>query len=100
LCTPVAKYCAFLIAKNCVVLFTDYNFAGKTMDYIDPVSGEVIACKIFVACFPYSGYSYVCALRSQSVEDFIYALSCCLDIPEHTAPPTGKKQPNKSGVKA
>lgn len=59
-------------------LFID--FAGKTMDYIDPVSGEVIACQIFVACLPYSGYSYVCALRSQSVEDFIYALSCCLEM--------------------
>jgi len=38
----------------------------------------VIWCPVFVACLPYSDYSFVIAVRSQGIEDFIYALVCCL----------------------
>jgi hypothetical protein len=31
-----------------------------------------------VACLPYSDYSFAMAVRSQCVEDFLYALGCCL----------------------
>jgi hypothetical protein len=31
-----------------------------------------------VACLPYSDYSFAMAVKSQCVEDFIYALDCCL----------------------
>ena len=58
-------------------LFID--FAGKKLSFIDPQTGEVIYCQVFVACLPYSDYSFAMAVRSQCVEDFIYALSCCLN---------------------
>ena len=57
-------------------LFID--FAGKKLSYVDKESGEVIDCQVFVACLPYSDYSFALAVRSQSISDFIYALGCCL----------------------
>ncbi len=54
------------------------DFAGKKLSYIDMSTGEVIECQVFVACLPYSDYSFAMAVRSQCVEDFLYALSCCL----------------------
>lgn len=57
-------------------LFID--FAGKTISYIDSKTGEIIPCQLFVACLPYSGYSFILAVGSQSLENFLYALSECL----------------------
>jgi len=57
-------------------LFID--FAGKKLSYIDPETGEVIECQVFVACLPYSDYCFAMAVHSQSIPDFIYALECCL----------------------
>jgi len=57
-------------------LFID--FAGKPLSYVDQQSGEVISCQVFVACLPYSDYSFVMAVKSQRIEDFLYALKCCL----------------------
>jgi transposase len=57
-------------------LFVD--FAGKKLSYIDTQTGEIIDCQVFVACLPYSDYSFCIAVKSQSVEDFIYALVKCL----------------------
>ncbi len=57
-------------------LFID--FAGKPMSYTDPSTGEVIKCQVFVACLPYSDYAFAMAVKSQKVEDFLYALQCCL----------------------
>lgn len=58
-------------------LFID--FAGKTLSYTDRHTGEVIPCQVFVACMPHSDYSFVMAVRSQSLPDFLYALQCCLN---------------------
>ncbi len=58
-------------------LFVD--FAGKTLEYIDKDTGEVIKCQVFVACLPYSDYSFAMAVPSQKVSNFIYALTCCLN---------------------
>jgi transposase len=55
------------------------DFAGKTLSYIDKSTGEVINCQVFVACLPYSDYCFAMAVKSQCVEDFIYALTCCLN---------------------
>jgi len=33
---------------------------------------------VFVACLPYSDYCFALAVPSQKLEDFIYALGCCL----------------------
>lgn len=57
-------------------LFVD--FAGDKLSYIDAKTGEIIYCQVFVACLPYSDYSFAMAVRSQCVEDFIFALGCCL----------------------
>lgn len=57
-------------------LFID--FAGARLSYIDRETGQVIYCQVFVACLPYSDYSFCMAVRSQCVEDFLYALDCCL----------------------
>lgn len=58
-------------------LFVD--FAGKKLSYIDPLTGEVIECQVFVACLPYSDYSFCMALPSQRIDDFIHALKSCLE---------------------
>lgn len=58
-------------------LFID--FAGKTIPYIDRETGEVISCQLFVACLPYSDYAFAIAVPSQSISDFLYALSKCLE---------------------
>ncbi len=57
-------------------LFVDY--AGKKLSYVDITTGEVIECQVFVACLPYSDYSFCMAVPSQRIDDFIYALTCCL----------------------
>jgi transposase len=57
-------------------LFID--FAGKKLSYIHKETGEIIECQVFVACLPYSDYSFAMAVPSQNIEDFIYALKCCL----------------------
>lgn len=69
-------------------LFVD--FAGKKLSFVDPETGEIIECQVFVACLPYSDYAFAMAVRSQSIEDFLYALRCCLEffggIPEIIVP--------------
>jgi transposase len=57
-------------------LFID--FAGKKLSYINRHTGEVIDCEVFVACLPFSDYSFAMAVPSQSSADFIYGLTCCL----------------------
>lgn len=55
------------------------DFAGKKLSYIDPHTGELIYCQVFVACLPYSDYNFSMAVASQSIGDFLYALGCCLE---------------------
>ncbi len=57
-------------------LFVD--FAGDSLEYIDIQTGEVIKVQVFIACLPYSDYTFTIAVRSQRTEDFLYALSRCL----------------------
>jgi transposase len=59
-------------------LFVD--FAGDKMSYVDRETGEINPCQVFVACLPYSDYSFVMAVRYQTIDDFLYALSCCLEV--------------------
>jgi len=55
------------------------DFAGKKLSYIDMHTGEIIYCQVFVACLPYSDYSFTMAVESQNISDFLYALGHCLD---------------------
>jgi transposase len=57
-------------------LFID--FAGKKLSYTNRDTGELIECEVFVACLPFSDYSFAMAVPSQSSADFIYGLTCCL----------------------
>lgn len=57
-------------------LFID--FAGKKLSYIDPKTGEVIECAVFVACLPFSDYGFAMAVPNQSVEELLHALEQCL----------------------
>jgi transposase len=59
-------------------LFVD--FAGKKLPYIDRETGELIYCPVFVACLPFSDYAFVMVVRSQCIDDFIYALKRCLEF--------------------
>ena len=54
------------------------DFAGDKMSYVNPVTGEIIKCEIFVATLPASDRGFAMAVPSQKTEDFIYALECCL----------------------
>jgi transposase len=54
------------------------DFAGKTLSYTDPQTGEAIVCQVFVACLPYSDYAFAMVVPTQNITDFIYALTCCL----------------------
>lgn len=51
------------------------DFAGKMLSYVDPQTGEVIDCPVFVAVLPFSGYGYVEAVPSQCQEDFVGAIA-------------------------
>lgn len=57
-------------------LFVD--FAGDTMSYVDLDTGECVVCQIFVASLPVSDYGFAMAVKSQTVDDFLYALEFCL----------------------
>lgn len=54
------------------------DFAGDKLSYVNKETGEVIQCQVFVACLPFSDYSFAMAIRSQSIEDFLHALACAL----------------------
>jgi transposase len=79
-------------------LFVD--FAGQKMAYVDTDTGEKIACHILVATLPYSDYGFAIAVPSQSIEDFIYALNCCLlyfgGVPEVLVPDNLKSAVTKA----
>jgi len=57
-------------------LFID--FAGQTLPITDRHTGQITKCQVFIACLPYSDYSFVMAVASQTIDDFIRALVCCL----------------------
>lgn len=55
------------------------DFAGDKLSYVDLDTGEVIKVETFVACLPYSDYTYAICVPSQKTEDFIYAIRMCLE---------------------
>jgi transposase len=75
--TVARKPTAILSHEAGEKLFVD--FAGDTMEYIDKETGEIIKTQVFVACLPYSDYSFCMAVKSQSTDEFLYALACCLE---------------------
>ncbi len=49
------------------------DFTGKKMHYVDPDTGEVIPAEIFITILGASQLIYVEAVRSQNLEDWIWA---------------------------
>lgn len=76
------------------------DFAGDKISYIDRCTGEIIKCHVFVGCLPYSDYSFAMAVPSQSIEDFLYALTMCLQdlggVPRLLVPDNLKSAVNKA----
>lgn len=54
------------------------DFAGDTMGYVHAETGEFVKVQVFVAALPFSNYAYALAVPSQTTDDFIYVLQCCL----------------------
>ena len=52
-------------------LFVD--FSGTTLPIVDPSTGEISKAELFVAVMGASSYTFVLALKSQKVEDWILA---------------------------
>lgn len=55
------------------------DFAGDKLHYVDTETGEMVATEVFVACMPYSDYTFVTCVRSQRTEDLIHAIRMCLE---------------------
>lgn len=49
------------------------DFAGDTIDIVDPATGEVSEAKLFVAAMGASSYTYAVAVASEGLEDWIAA---------------------------
>jgi transposase len=54
------------------------DFCGDRLEYVDRKTGEVFPVYVFIACLPYSDYTFTLAVHHQTTADFLYALSCCL----------------------
>ena len=74
--------------KDCTAMLTEtYNpgeklmvdFAGDKLSYVNPETGEITKVEVFVACMPYSDYTYAICVPSQKTEDFIFAIRMCLE---------------------
>lgn len=55
--------------------FTQIDFAGKKLFYVDKATGEMISCQIFVATLPYSGLIFCMAVHSQKTGDFAHCIN-------------------------
>lgn len=55
--------------------FTQIDFAGKKLSYVDKSTGELIDCQIFVAILPYSGLIFAIAVLSQKTQDFAHCIN-------------------------
>lgn len=57
----------------------EVDFAGDQLHYVDPSTGELIGCPVFVAVLPFSGYGYVEALPNAKLVQVVSALNNTLD---------------------
>ena len=51
------------------------DFAGKKMQWVDTLTGEVHFCEVLLVVLPFSQYTFAIALPSQKVADFVYGLN-------------------------
>ena len=57
----------------------EVDFAGDMLHYVDASTGELIACPVYVAVLPFSGYGYVEALPDAKLPQVVKALNHTLD---------------------
>lgn len=57
----------------------EVDFAGDMLHYVDAATGELIACPVYVAVLPFSGYGYVEALPDAKLPQVVKALNHTLD---------------------
>jgi transposase len=55
--------------------FTQVDFAGKKLSYVDKNTGEVIPCEVFVGILPFSGLIFCEAVASQRTADFAHCIN-------------------------
>ena len=71
----------------------EVDFAGKTFQMVDPLTGEVLEIVVFVAVLPYSQYIYAegiqCRLRSAHLRGCLQELTNCVDSAEREYLPRG-----------
>lgn len=53
----------------------EVDFAGDMLHYVDSSTGELIACPVYVAVLPFSGYGYVEALPDAKLPQVVKALN-------------------------
>lgn len=53
----------------------EVDFAGDMLHYVDASTGELIACPVYVAVLPFSGYGYVEALPDARLPQVVKALN-------------------------
>ena len=58
--------------------YMQVDFAGKKMRWVDLSTGQVHDCEVLVCVLPFSHMSFVIALPSQKMEDFVYGLNQAL----------------------
>lgn len=58
-----------LTHKNGEKMFVD--FSGKKPHYINPNTGELIEAELFISVLGGSSYTFACAVKNQSIENFI-----------------------------
>jgi transposase len=54
------------------------DFAGDKQRYVDPTTGEVFACDVFVAILPFCGLIFCHAVPSQQSPDFVTCINAML----------------------
>ena len=52
--------------------FSQMDFAGKKLAYVDRSTGEVIECEVFIGVLPFSGLIFCTAVASQQTADFAH----------------------------
>ena len=55
--------------------FTQADFAGKKLSYLDKLTNEVVWCHIFIAILPFSGLIFCKAVASQKMSDFVHCIN-------------------------
>lgn len=57
----------------------EVDFAGDVLHYVDPSTAELVACPVYVAVLPFSGFGYVEALPDAKLPQVVKALNHTLN---------------------